>query len=453
MTILCATDFSPCSQTATRLATSLARRRGEGMLLLHVLEPPPVDLANGAFNSGEWASDMLAAAQAEIERQAGEMRVGGIVVETRVVLGSTGASILDAARTPGTSLIVVGTHGRKGAARLFLGSCAETVVRAAPCPVLVTREDGVDFERWEAATPLRLAVATDGSRASEALFFWVRTSAPSVPSDVSLVRVYWPPQEAARYGLDEPWLGKEGHPDLIELIERDLRRDTKALTGAHDPQIWLRVAVRNAGEELAEDAARLGVDALVIGVAKHRLGRWPSIAPSSVLRTASLPVFCIPEGIQPQDHHIPRFQSVLIASDLSDLAKEAILPAYGLLAGGGRAELCYIHERGRPVGTEKGPSNQPLSADQREEIEAKLRATIPAEGAEHGIATRISILEGQQAAAALLQAAERLDVEVIALASHGSSGLRHVLLGSVAEEVTRKSSRPVLVVHAKPAAT
>jgi nucleotide-binding universal stress UspA family protein len=41
-------------------------------------------------------------------------------------------------------LVVVGTHGRRGAARLILGSVAEEVVRLAPCPVLVVRPKSAD---------------------------------------------------------------------------------------------------------------------------------------------------------------------------------------------------------------------------------------------------------------------------------------------------------------------
>ncbi|HET9958199.1 MAG TPA: universal stress protein [Polyangiaceae bacterium] len=43
-------------------------------------------------------------------------------------------------------LVVVGTHGRKGATRLLVGSVAEGVVRLAPCPVLVVREKRVHEE-------------------------------------------------------------------------------------------------------------------------------------------------------------------------------------------------------------------------------------------------------------------------------------------------------------------
>jgi nucleotide-binding universal stress UspA family protein len=52
--------------------------------------------------------------------------------------------ILRYARSADIDLIVMGTHGRTGLARVVLGSVAETVVRTAPCPVLTlhSREPG-----------------------------------------------------------------------------------------------------------------------------------------------------------------------------------------------------------------------------------------------------------------------------------------------------------------------
>ncbi len=61
------------------------------------------------------------------------------VVETMVVEGSPAASIAQAARK--TDLVVMGTHGRRGAARWWAGSVAERVVRDADVPVMVVRAD------------------------------------------------------------------------------------------------------------------------------------------------------------------------------------------------------------------------------------------------------------------------------------------------------------------------
>lgn len=447
MTILCTTDFSSHSRAATRLAVGVARRRGETLRLLHVVEPMPMDPGLATVASAAWEADMATTAENDLEMTAQAIRPTGVAVETCVAQGYAAELILQAAREPQVSLIVIGSHGHKGAARLLLGSCAERVARSAGCPVLVTRDTGIDFERWESAAPLRLALASDGSTATGAVFYWARTAAPTTPENVTLVRIYWPPQEGARYGIDDPWRGNEGEPELLKLVERDLRRESSALAGAQTPPVHLQVAVRDGGEELAETASSLGVDALVIGIPKHRIGHWTPVSPKTVLRAAKVPVFCIPEGIRPGERHIPRFRSVLIASDLSDLAREAMLPALGLLAGGGEAHICYVQEHeqatARPM-----PMSARMSERERAEVEEKLRSQVPAEAAEHGIGIHVAVLEGESAAEEILQAAERLNVDAVAIASHGRTGVGRMLLGSVAEQVARRSTRPLLLIHA-----
>ena len=59
----------------------------------------------------------------------------------------------------------------------------------------------------------------------------------------------------------------------------------------------------------------------------------------------------------------------------------------------------------------------------------------------------VSVQEGCSAADAILLGTQRGDPDVVALASHGRSGLKRAALGSVAEEFARRSSRPVLLVH------
>ena len=450
MTVLVATDFSPCSKTATRLAVAMARRTRGSLVLLHTIEPLPIDLSGLALAPG-WEQEMQATGEAALANEADSLRKGGIDVETQLHFGSAASVILEAARTLHPELIVLGTHGRRGSARLFLGSCAEQVVRSATGPVLVTGADveGTTLDHWNGNSPLHFTVATDGSGASEAALYWLRASAKSTGSDVSLLRVYWPPQEADHYGVDEPWQGNDGHPELIRLIERDLRREAQALSGAHEPRCRFRVASHHAGEAIADDVRQLGADAIVMGVPARRRSTPTGLTPASVLRSATLPVFCIPESLRPKERHrIPRVRSVLIAFDLSEASRACILPGYGLLDGGGRAELCYVHERGPVEALADLPPKLRLTEDERTGIAARLRAAAPPEASEHGIATHVSVVEGHFAAEAILQAAERLDVDVIAVGSHGRSGVARALMGSVAEAVARRSTRPVLIVRA-----
>jgi nucleotide-binding universal stress UspA family protein len=451
--VLAATDFSAPSRTAVRLAAAVARRQGAPLMLFHAVESPALDVpAVAVVGASAWETELLAAAERQLERLASELRqTEMIAVETRAAIGSPAGLIVDIARQIAADLIVVGTHGRKGAAHLFLGSVAEHVVRASRCPVLVTREGAAVQSRWDGRRPLDLAIVADGTNAARTTYYWARTAGRPLAGDVSLIRVYWPPQEAAHYGVDEPWSGDQGQSELLTLIERDLRRDARALAGAREPRIRFRVASRNAGETISQDARELGADALVIGIATHATSARP-VRPTAILRAASVPVFCIPEAIRPAGRRIAPVRSLLIACDLSDGSKAAVLPAYGLLSGGGRAEICYVHALGPPDPIAGMPHTSPLSDDERAAIESRLGAAIPPEAAEHGIVTHTSVIEAPFVDQAILAAAERFDVDVVALASHGRSGLSRALIGSVAEQVARQSPRPVFIVGGRPGA-
>jgi nucleotide-binding universal stress UspA family protein len=66
-------------------------------------------------------------------------RIAGRQVRSTVTPGSPADEIVRFARERATDVVVLGSHGRAGLARLLLGSVAERVVREAPCPVLVIR--------------------------------------------------------------------------------------------------------------------------------------------------------------------------------------------------------------------------------------------------------------------------------------------------------------------------
>lgn len=69
-----------------------------------------------------------------------ELRQAGFETEARVVQGDPRVVIVDTARAVGADLVVVGSHGRSGLAKLVLGSVASHVVSHAPCNVLVVKK-------------------------------------------------------------------------------------------------------------------------------------------------------------------------------------------------------------------------------------------------------------------------------------------------------------------------
>jgi nucleotide-binding universal stress UspA family protein len=79
-------------------------------------------------------------AEAYLEKTASGLRERGLRLRTRVVVDEPpAAAILKEAQAMGANLIALATHGRRGLARLFLGSVSDKVVRAATVPVLVQR--------------------------------------------------------------------------------------------------------------------------------------------------------------------------------------------------------------------------------------------------------------------------------------------------------------------------
>jgi universal stress protein A len=138
--ILVPIDFSECSRAALDRAVELSRVLGAELVLLHVVDSSGlfvggiesyVDVAAIARQMQEDARKELAAIAATA---AANGRPG---TRIEVYEGRPAQAIVDCAKEQGVDLIVMGTHGRSGLSRVFLGSVAERVVRTAPCDVLV----------------------------------------------------------------------------------------------------------------------------------------------------------------------------------------------------------------------------------------------------------------------------------------------------------------------------
>jgi nucleotide-binding universal stress UspA family protein len=141
--ILCAIDFSPPSRFALLQAAELAGSHGSELVLLHVREVPAVRAQLGLVPPPLESYESEAAdAWRQLER-AGKAAEGiaRSHVGVQMVEGSPVEDILRIAREREADLVVLGTHGRTGLRRAMLGSVAESVVRRAPCSVLVVRPE------------------------------------------------------------------------------------------------------------------------------------------------------------------------------------------------------------------------------------------------------------------------------------------------------------------------
>ena len=82
-----------------------------------------------------------------VERVAAELEFRGFSPSVATPDADPKRAIVEAAREWPADLIVLGSHGRRGLDRLFLGSVAESVVRHAPCSVSIVRTPIADVER------------------------------------------------------------------------------------------------------------------------------------------------------------------------------------------------------------------------------------------------------------------------------------------------------------------
>ena len=135
--ILIAIDSEAVATHAAEIGGELANELRAQLALVHVMDPEPRGADVGAARDKERA----------MRTQEGKRLVGDFrrrLSPTTAALefveaGSPAEEIVKAAKNWPADLIVIGSHGRSGMRRAFLGSVAEAVMRQAPCPVLVVR--------------------------------------------------------------------------------------------------------------------------------------------------------------------------------------------------------------------------------------------------------------------------------------------------------------------------
>ena len=142
--ILLATDGSAASITAARLAVQLAHEQRARLTALFVVDPYPY-LGIGQANPMGFqaymaqAQEHAARAHAEVEALC-RAQERAVDLQVRLIEDATPATgIVQTAVSEQADLVVIGTHGRSGIARLMLGSVAKQVVAQSPVSVLVAR--------------------------------------------------------------------------------------------------------------------------------------------------------------------------------------------------------------------------------------------------------------------------------------------------------------------------
>jgi len=256
--ILCPVDFSDVSAEAYRYAQSIACHYSAKLILQHVVElwQHPSCYYQAELEYYEQFRETLVSNAQDQLRQFVDL-CGGVEPECIVEESMAADAILCKARARATSLIVMGTHGRRGFDHLMLGSVAERVLRHAPCPVLAVPAKRPDQggER-RAAGPVdvrRILCCVDFSNNSQRALQHSVSVANAYSADLTILHVL------------------ESISDSAEVVkETDFAMDKLqqwVAPSALDPaRVHLEVRLGNAYREILILAAERQSDLIVTGV-------------------------------------------------------------------------------------------------------------------------------------------------------------------------------------------
>ncbi len=139
-TLLVPVDFSAFSEAALAFAVELAKPLNARIVVMHAYELPIYGFPSGTVvATPDMAASIMTAAQSGLDAMTARF-ADDVKIEKVLRLGPPSTEVNEVAKEVGAGMIVIGTHGRSGVARFFLGSIAEKIVRFAALPVLTVRE-------------------------------------------------------------------------------------------------------------------------------------------------------------------------------------------------------------------------------------------------------------------------------------------------------------------------
>ena len=184
--ILCPVDFFPASDAAVSYAAELAGNYDASVQLLHVITPVAVGAYEYAIDTTEIMKSWEERATEEMTKIAARVKEAGVEAEFEVRVGDVYEEIKEAIEKLKPDIIVMGTHGRRGVQRWFLGSTTERLLRHSPVPLITISSTG---EKPASPGFKRILVTTDFSDGTADALAYAFSVAQENESQISLLHV------------------------------------------------------------------------------------------------------------------------------------------------------------------------------------------------------------------------------------------------------------------------
>lgn len=436
MSILCATRFSEESSPAVDAAAALARAHREPLELIHV--SPGGLLRAFADRFSEVASTALKAEAARLTKE-------GTQVVTRQLTGRLEDVLAEHAAKVGARAVVVGDTVERGTS--VLAGTLDKLALALSVPLLIVR-DARPFESWaKGEAPLKVLLAMDRTTSAAVARDWVAQLAKLGPIELVATSIFWPLREYERRRLPVP-PPEEGHAAIVATVKEELARELAGLPKNVAARVRLEMGLGHTGEQLVEAANDEQVDLVLLGTHRRTaLGRLWSVS-HHVMLQAPMAVACVPSTTTVA--HVsapPRFESLLVLTDLSETGSRAIAWAAAAVGEGGKVHVAHV-------------AAEPLSPEQERTLMLKLIETLPATQGPKGPRLVAHVLQGDVETVAP-DAANRLAVDGLCVGAVPLPPLEKARAGVVAPSVLaqwrliqslmERTQRPVLVAPPLPA--
>jgi len=255
--IVVATDMSPISAYAESRAALLARELGiDSLDLLHVIDTLSLKTLGQLVQASEQAEhkllDSCREQLAEIEKRLKD-EYSVSVTTTALNVGRTHTDIVDYAKLLNAGLLVMGVHSGGVIRDLFIGSTVDKVVRMAPCPVLVVKQQPeVPYQR--------VLVGVDFSESSLRGVEAAMSVAPH--ASITVLHAFAMPFQA-NFSLSE----EQTEAYLTEIEAEKIEQLEKLLAGFESERLSIAVEPGSASAVIREQIEALHSDLVVIG--KH----------------------------------------------------------------------------------------------------------------------------------------------------------------------------------------
>jgi nucleotide-binding universal stress UspA family protein len=291
--VLCPVDFSDISQHALDHAAAIAHWYEARLTLLYVFASlPTMDLPPPVLEDADRARLMT-----DMRKMAARVPVQ-VPLDFRIQdAGFVHDEILAQLAATHADLLVIGTHGRAGVQRLFLGSVTEKVIRKAACPTLVVPPRTADVEPDAPVQFRRILCPIDFSESSLDALAYAINMAEEADARLTLLHVVEIPQVLSQ----EPTVLELDLTSIREAVVAAARRRLHGLI-PEQARTYCRVETTvvegRAHQEVLRQAAALEADLVVMGV--HGRGVVDRLLFGStthhVIRAAACPVLIVRQG-------------------------------------------------------------------------------------------------------------------------------------------------------------